>query len=325
MRRQKELKAFHERTLPSESEIRKNWNNDVEPLLSIVCIIYNHFNFINDCVRGFLLQETNFPFNIIFYDDASDDSTVDVIGEYLKAYPGLMSLVSQEENQKSKGKKIFADVVDLSVLGKYITRCEGDDYWTDVEKLQKQVSFLENDPSYVLATHDVQTIDEDGNVVDEDHLPSFYKRDFSARDLMIGWAGPVTQSMVFRNVITDFPPEFRKAYLGDVFLASLLGQHGKSGYLKNIKPSMYRIHTGGVFSPLSESDKHDVQSLTFFWIYRYFKRIGCHREARALKLRFLEKQLRDLSLHEWWGLSRVRFFKKNIRKWISGLLLSEKI
>ncbi|MGM0953483.1 MAG: glycosyltransferase [Pseudomonadota bacterium] len=306
--------------LPSESDVRKWWKASCEPLVSIVCITYNHAAFIEECIRGLLIQRTRFPFSITVYDDASTDGTPEILKTYRDLYPNLISLCLQSENQRSQGKKLYSDVVDLGSLAKYIARCEGDDYWTDPEKLQKQVGFLEDNPSYVLVTHNVHSVDEAGTLVSKNHLPEFYKDDFSAWDLMLGWAGPVTQSMVFRNVLKELPPEFRRAPNGDVFLATLLGQHGRSGYLDDIGPSMYRLHGGGVFSPLSVSDKFDMQSLTFFWIYKYFKRTGQFREARAFKLKLMEKQLRELSFLEWVGLAKIRFLKGNTRKWVYRLL-----
>ena len=173
---------------------------------------------------------------------------------------------------------------------------------------------MQQHPQYVLATHDIHTIDQHGNLISTTHLDDFYKKDFSSKDLRCGWAGPVTQSILFRNVIPDFPAEFRKTYLGDVFLASLLGQYGDAKYMADIQPSMYRIHTGGVFSMLDLSDKFDMQAYSFFWMYKYYKRIGMTEEVRVYKLKLLEKHQRNLSLADWLRLFLVRFFKFNLKK-----------
>ena len=128
------------------------------------------------------------------------------------------------------------------------------------------------------------------------------------------WAGPVTQAILFRNVIKEFPPEFAKTFLGDVFLASLLGQFGASKYMADISPSMYRLHSGGIFSPLTESDKFDMQAYSFFWMYKYYKRVGMVNEARVFKIKSLEKQMRNLTFADWLRLFLVRFFKFNLKK-----------
>ncbi len=316
----KKSSRLDKRSLPTESQIKERWASEDEPLIDIVCITYNHADFIEECLCGFLIQVTDFPFRINIYDDASTDGTADILKKYKADYPDLIALNLQSENQRSKGLKLFSDVVNLPGLARYVARCEGDDYWTDREKLQKQVEFLEANPDYVLVTHDVQAIHEDGSMHSTEHLPVFYKRDFSAMDLALGWAGPVTQSMLFRNVLGVLPPEFRLAPNGDIFLATLLGKHGNSGYVGTIEASMYRLHDGGVFSPQSGSDKFDTQALTFFWIYKYFKRVGDEKLATAFKLKFLEKQLREVSFREWFALGGIRFLGGNVRKWINYLL-----
>ncbi len=115
---------------------------DKEPLVSICCITYNHEDFIRDAIEGFLMQKTSFPIEIIIHDDASTDNTANIIEEYANKYPDLFVTILQSENQWSKGGgSIYARFVYPRARGKYIALCEGDDYWTDPLKLQKQVDF----------------------------------------------------------------------------------------------------------------------------------------------------------------------------------------
>lgn len=124
---------------------------DIEPLVSICCITYNHENYIRDAIEGFLMQKTSFPIEIIIHDDASTDNTAQIIKEYEDKYPDLFCNIFQNENQWSKGGgSIYARFVYPQARGKYIALCEGDDYWTDPLKLQKQVDFLEENPDYGL-------------------------------------------------------------------------------------------------------------------------------------------------------------------------------
>jgi glycosyltransferase involved in cell wall biosynthesis len=299
--------------LRQEQEIRQSWDSDA-PVLSMVCISYNHAAFIAQTLTGFLQQRTHFPFEIICYDDCSTDNSREIVTDFQQRYPSLIKTIFPDENQRSKGFKPFIDFVLPQCKGAYIARCEGDDYWVDPDKVEKQVSFLQQHPQYVLATHDIHTVDEHNQLISTGHLADFYKKDFNSKALRCGWAGPVTQSILFRNVLKSFPPEFRKTYLGDAFLASLLGQYGDAKYMADIKPSMYRIHSGGVFSPLALSDKFDMQAYSFFWMYKYYKRIGMDEEARIYKLKSLEKLHRDLSVRDWWRLFLVRFFKFNLKK-----------
>jgi glycosyltransferase involved in cell wall biosynthesis len=114
-----------------------------KPLVSISCITYNHAKYIRDALKGFLIQKTTFPIEILIHDDASTDGTTEIIKEYEKKYPDIIKPMYETENQWNKGKKGSAVFNFPRAEGKYIALCEGDDYWTDPYKLQKQVDFLE--------------------------------------------------------------------------------------------------------------------------------------------------------------------------------------
>src|SRR5690554_3017735 len=139
---------------------------DKEPLVSICCITYNHEDFIRDAIEGFLMQKTSFPIEIIIHDDASTDNTANIIEEYANKYPDLFVTILQSENQWSKGGgSIYARFVYPRARGKYIALCEGDDYWTDPLKLQKQVDFLEANPEYILCFTNTRTVDENNKIL----------------------------------------------------------------------------------------------------------------------------------------------------------------
>ena len=134
------------RVLRSENEIIQNWKKDVtKPVVSICCIAYNHEPYIEDALEGFLIQETDFPFEILIHDDASTDKTADIIHEYEARYPKLIKPIYQTKNQYSQGKKPSYFNFERA-QGEYIAMCEGDDYWIDPLKLQKQVDFLKKNP-----------------------------------------------------------------------------------------------------------------------------------------------------------------------------------
>ena len=130
------------------------------PLVSIVSLTYNHEKFIRRALESFIMQKTNFEYEIIIHDDASTDNTQQIIREYKKKYPEIIKPILQEENQKSKGSGIVTKTAYSAARGKYIALCEGDDYWTDPLKLQKQVEFLENNIEYVGCYHKAQLINE---------------------------------------------------------------------------------------------------------------------------------------------------------------------
>ncbi|NCD41933.1 MAG: glycosyltransferase, partial [Bacteroidia bacterium] len=136
-------------------------------MVSICCITYNHEPFIRQCLDGFLMQKTDFPFKIVIHDDCSTDKTPDVIREYKQKYPDILCPIFQEVNQMSKGHSITVEFVLPACHGKYIALCEGDDYWTDPLKLQKQVDFLEAHPEYSLCGHNTKIVYEnDGGRVE---------------------------------------------------------------------------------------------------------------------------------------------------------------
>lgn len=129
-----------------------------EIMVSIICNAYNHERYIAQCLDGFVMQKTNFAFEILVHDDASTDKTADIIREYEKKYPHLMKPIYQTENQYSKGG-VFRFQYPR-VKGKYIAICEGDDYWTDPLKLQKQYDAMELHPEVDMCVHASVCIDD---------------------------------------------------------------------------------------------------------------------------------------------------------------------
>ena len=135
------------------------------PLVSIHCLVYNHEPYLRNAIEGFLVQETTFPFEILIHDDASTDNSATIIKEYAAKYPDLIKPLYQKENQYSKGVDITYDFQISRALGKYIAICEGDDYWTDPKKLQKQVDFLENNPHFGLVFTDFDKLFNNSGII----------------------------------------------------------------------------------------------------------------------------------------------------------------
>jgi glycosyltransferase involved in cell wall biosynthesis len=141
-----------------------------EPLVSVCCITYNHEKYIREAIEGFLMQETSFPIEILIHDDASTDKTADIIREYEAKYPNIIKPIYQTENQYSKGVGISATYQWPRAKGKYIALCEGDDYWTDPLKLQKQVDFLEANPEYGMVCTDIYLIDDEDKALADNKM-----------------------------------------------------------------------------------------------------------------------------------------------------------
>src|SRR5690554_6640453 len=117
--------------------------NKSTPLVSICCATFNQASFISQAIESFLSQKTSFKFEIIIHDDASTDGTASIVKKYEQEHPNLIKAIYQKKNQYSQGIKPWPNFVFPIARGKYIALCEGDDYWTDPFKLQKQVDFLE--------------------------------------------------------------------------------------------------------------------------------------------------------------------------------------
>jgi glycosyltransferase involved in cell wall biosynthesis len=154
-----------------------------DPLVSICCITYNQEKYIGDTIDGFLMQRTNFPFEIIVHDDASTDGTAEIVGKYATQYPDIIRPILQKENQWSKGIYASPTYVWPQAKGKYIALCEGDDYWTDPLKLQKQVDFLESHPSYVLVSSNIRCVDADRNEVTDSPVSNNQRLNSHIKDI----------------------------------------------------------------------------------------------------------------------------------------------
>ena len=123
----------------NEEEIMASWKGDLDnPVVSICCLTYNHEKYIEEAIRGFLNQETDFPFEIIIHDDASTDRTQEIIRKFSNAYPKIIKTILQEVNQYSQGIDPGFEIMLPSAKGQYVALCEGDDYWCSSNKLKKQ-------------------------------------------------------------------------------------------------------------------------------------------------------------------------------------------
>ena len=128
-------------------------SNEEKPLVSVLCLTYNHEKSIAQCLDGFVDQKTNFKYEVLVHDDCSTDGTLDIVLSYEKKYPDLFMVITEEENQYSKGVDIYDDIMMPLASGKYIALCEGDDYWSGSHKLQKQFNFMESHPECSLVCH----------------------------------------------------------------------------------------------------------------------------------------------------------------------------
>lgn len=213
-------------------------------MVTIRCITYNHKPYIRQCLEGFVMQNTNFRFEAIVHDDASTDGTAAIIREYAEKYPDIIKPIYETENQYSKHDGSLDRIMDAHMHGKYIALCEGDDYWTDPLKLQKQVDFLENHPGYSMCFHNAVKYYENYNRIELfNHLDK--NCDLTIHDAVHKWLVPTASMLLRRSVCINYPTWVRKIYSGDYTLILLAAMEGKIFYIHQIM-SVYRINFEGM-------------------------------------------------------------------------------
>lgn len=227
------------------------------PLVSIICTSYNHELFISDALEGFIMQKTSFPFEIIVCDDASTDSTASIIKQYEKQFPKLFKTFYHTENQYSKGIPFFTNELITSSVGKYIALCEGDDYWIDPLKLQKQVDFLDKNTAYTMCFHNA--IERWEHDINKNNLFSKVRdRDYSGFYLLKNWIIPTAsvmlRSSIYKTELYGKVLNCNDFLYGDTPMFVTCAEYGKIRGFSDIM-SVYRRNEGGV-TMMAKSYEH---------------------------------------------------------------------
>ncbi len=243
-----------------------------EPVVSVVCATYNHVEFIEDAIKGFIAQKTCFPFEVIIHDDASTDGTQEVIKRYADQYPELIRPIYQKENQYSQNKRPLDHCLPVA-KGKYIAICEGDDYWTDANKLKIQHDYMEKNPECVVTHHNAFVFNSEF-LLEKSKLPEHCIRNFTSEELLKNECFLLSLSIMFRKKFSKFPKEKGNVGNGDNFLISLLGLYGNSCYLDEVRPAAYRVHPGSTWSSKSIEEKNKMLANSLYWIGKYHERKG---------------------------------------------------
>jgi glycosyltransferase involved in cell wall biosynthesis len=214
-----------------------------KPKVSILCITYNQKDYIKQCIDSFLMQKTDFDFEILINDDASNDGTSEILKEYRAKYPDKIILNLQQENQYSKGiRNMMVRFLLPRAKGKYIAICEGDDYWTDKTKLQKQVDFLDSNPDYSVCFHPVRVFFE--NKEKEDYIFPRDMTDGFTFESLLGANFIQTNSVMYRK--QDYKGMAVDVIPGDWYLHIYHAKFGKIGFINQVM-SDYRRHPGGIW------------------------------------------------------------------------------
>lgn len=298
------------------------------PMVTVICKTYNQEKYIAQALESFVQQKTSFPFEVIVHDDASTDATAEIIREYEQRYPHIIHPIYQVENQHSKGVDSTLDYIIPKALGKYIAICEGDDFWTESTKLQKQFDYLEGHPDCPLVIHKTKRIFEDGS-----YLGPFSSHSFASPE-----ACDLTASEVIRYV-NDFHTSslfFRKEYYNrnwtflhkitpfDYAIKIMLATE-LSGAVHMISEVMsaYRVSAGGSWSRRirdnnAKYEQHILQSVdTLHKIdeYRQF------RYADAIQAEIIRREFKVEILRR----NRAAWRNPKYRKYIDGMTNRERI
>lgn len=233
-----------------------------EPILvAIHCLVYNHEPYLRDCFEGFVMQKTNFRFVAIVHEDCSMDNSAEIIREYAEKYPDIIKPIYETENQYSKHDGSLGRIMNAAIDAtgaKYIAMCEGDDYWTDPYKLQKQVDILEADESLMLCCTACSVVDSHSTILASVHPEMVVKGNkegrYNLRDFFCDQHQYPTLSVVYRNTHTE---EVRakhrhteNAFLGDWTLWICLLIYGDMYYLNEVTCA-YRVNPTSVTHTVS--------------------------------------------------------------------------
>jgi len=231
-----------------EHEIVAHWKEDATtPVVSIICTTFQHAPYINDALNGFLMQETDFPFEIVVHDDASTDGTAEIISKYAEKYRNIVRPVLQKQNQFSQGKHPSYLTFNRS-LGKYLAFCEGDDYWIDPQKLSKQCKLMDHHQTVNICIHPGLQFSEHSKTASKIGYHGDTAEVKSLAEMLVqpGQFCP-TASIVVRKAAALNMPEwyFSSSDLpyGDFFIEAILGVDGML-YMPDVM-SLYRCGLPG--------------------------------------------------------------------------------
>lgn len=256
---------------------------DIDQLMVTVrCLVYNHKNYIRQFLDGIVQQQTNFRYEAIVHDDASTDGSAEIILEYALRYPDIIKPILEKENQYSKHDGSIRRIMNTHQHGKYIALCEGDDYWTDPFKLQKQVDFMENHSDYSCIWTNASTLLGETLYPPYNRYP--FDTDVPVEDIIVqgGLWIPTASILMTREAFFSFPANHR-FNVGDYPLQMWVAFKGKVRYLSDVT-CVYRLSSVGSWTTR-------VANLST-------KNLLAHWEREHKMLQTMD-QLSDFKFHEY--------------------------
>lgn len=315
-----DLNTFRSLPLPSEDEIISRWNNKYErPVASVLCNTYNQEKYIEDAIRGFLLQKTDFPFEVIVHDDASIDKNPTIIQEYARKYPSIIKPVFQKENQYSKGIK--PTLLSFSYAkGKYIALCEGDDFWIWDKKLQRQVECAKSSGCQIVFSSAVLLRNEKINGFTARHKS--ISGIIPHKKVVFGGGSycPTASLLIDRIVLDELKNEdwFINAPIGDLYIQAF-ASISKGAYFLNKNTCVYRQRANGSWSVQKRGKDKEIFDLerniqSIKGLSKYFINSREYLESQMISQAYYYTALQLLKSKNY---DEYRYFmrmaKKNIR------------
>lgn len=290
--------------------IYKHWQtyliNDDRPVsVDVNCLVYNHGIYLRKALDGMLMQKTTFPVRIIIHDDASTDQSPDIIMEYKERFPDKIIAIIEEKNLYQNGQSIWAKMFPY-FISKYVAYCEGDDYWIDEYKLQKQVEYLESHPDCVACYHNVLPVDKNG--IYDEKLRGMYKLleegDYTKEEIRQGELKTQTATLVRRNYNPWLSEEDKEIYAtthcnGDQKQLVLCDAFGRIHYLPDVMSAHRRVMDEGDSWTAKQHKKTEIE--------RFIE-----REKRYLELCRLYNHLNKSKIHPYNNIiyEKYAFYRK---------------
>lgn len=303
---------------------------NTEIMVSVIMITYNHEAFIRKAIEGVLIQECSFPVELLIGDDCSSDNTEAVVQDILNKHPKA-GCVKYMRNVVNLGPSENYLYLFKQCSGKYIANCEGDDYWTDPHKLQKQVDFLETNPNcYLYTTNAVRQYEDDFSPMD---MTDTDRKFLFEEQIMMNQC--ITGTVMFRKEkIEDLMSfdKFNNLKIGDILLFAIILREGGYGFQSKEYMGVRRVHEGGIYSMITNKQKivneievfHVLEKSKFFnntqikMIHLkiqmlYYDLITNHKNGNGLKF-FKEIFLRT----DWFNKNSVILCMKGVYRLIFG-------
>ncbi len=251
--------------MENTGEIKTNFE-DAIPVVSVCVQTFRHAAFIEQCLNSILDQETTFPFEIILGEDESDDGTREICIRFAEQYPGKIKLFLRSRKDviyisgKPTGRYNFIQNIYTS-QGKYIAMCEGDDYWSDRFKLQKQHDLLEKNPDYGICFHKVQEVNS-FNPANNKIFPDISEDTvFSIRDYIKSNKTATCSIFFNKSLLLPLPDWFYKLPFGDLGLVLLImSRSNEKGIVLNSIMGVYRVHDKGIHGSMKKDSRSIVNA-----------------------------------------------------------------